>query len=184
MSAFGFARNLRLNRRTGLLALAALATFVALVFVIAIIGRIVDSDDTADAKGLAEREIAELTNAVRNSHGLPSLETNEALTKSARGFAEYLAGGGEFDHEDADGNGPEERAAQAGYGDFTAVVENLASGDGEADAWTVMTSWLESQPHRENLIHADATDLGVACAASASSAYVCVLEIGARTASP
>lgn len=178
MSAQGSARKLRLTRRTVLLALGAL---VLLVGIIAIAARVFETEDTAEA--LASREIAELTNVVRNSHGLLALNTDGALTKSARRFAEYLASSGDFGHVDGEGNGPEERATQAGYRNAVLVRENLARSNGEPDARAVVTSWLASQPHRENMLLADATEIGVACVTSGPSGFICVQEIGARSGS-
>ena len=46
-----------------------------------------------------------------------------------------------------------------------------------------MTSWLASQPHRDNLFASSATDTGVACASSELGSF-CVQNIGLQPDAP
>jgi uncharacterized protein YkwD len=166
-------RRLLVTRRGLVIAAGAVAVILAISF----LARLLERDESAETT--ATREIIELTNTVRNASGLESLEEDGSLERSARDYAAYLAKGGEFDHVDAEGRGPTERAEAAGYNDGNPVLENLASGEGRPDARTVITSWLSSQPHHDNLVAAEATEMGVACA-SDSGGFVCVQEFGTR----
>ena len=173
MTTGGASQGLRLSRRTLGIALGAIVIILALSF----LARALESKTGSEAS--AAQGIMERTNITRNDLGIASLEENGALTKAARAYAESIAKGGTFDHVDAEGRDPQQRAANAGYSGGL-VLENLASGDGEAEAQVVMASWLASRPHRDNLLSSDATETGVACAAS-ESGFVCVQELGAKT---
>jgi len=162
------------SRRVLLLTLGAVVLILALSFLV----RALESE--AGLEALAAQDIIERTNITRNELGIHSLEENAALTKAAREYAEAIAKGGAFEHVDAEGRDPQQRADSAGYHDAALVLENLASGDGEPKAYVVVTSWLASQLHRINLLSTEATDLGVACATS-ESGFVCVQELGAKT---
>lgn len=170
-------RRLNVTRRGLLIAAAAVTVILAISF----LARLLESQESAEAT--AAREIIELTNTVRNANGLASLEEDASLERSARDYAADLSKGAEFDHVDAEGRGPAERAEAAGYRDADSVLENLATGEGEADARTVMTSWLASQPHHDNLVAAEARQMGVACASTGSGGFICALEIGTGAAS-
>jgi uncharacterized protein YkwD len=61
-------------------------------------------------------------------------------------------------HKGSDGSDPGERAEEVDY-DWTAVAENVAAGQPTAEA--VMTSWMESAGHRENLLARDVQHVGV-----------------------
>ena len=165
----GIANRSRSFKRTAALAVGALALAVVAA---GVLSSLLESDDAPEA--VAEREIMDLTDTVRNANGLPSLVSQPALVKAARDLAAALARGAPFEHVDAQGQGPKERATRAGYGPSVLVIENLASGAGEPDARTILASWLASPPHRENLISGEVTDTGVACASSGAGGFVCV----------
>jgi uncharacterized protein YkwD len=173
MSTATTAPGLKPRRRILAITLGAIVVVLALSF----LARALEnktSSEASPAEGIFER-----TNITRNDLGIASLDEDGALTKAARAYAESIARSGVFDHVDAEGRDPQQRAERAGYKGAAVVLENLASGNGEPDARVVMASWLASQPHRENLLSSDATDLGVACATSASG-FVCVQELGAK----
>jgi uncharacterized protein YkwD len=64
-----------------------------------------------------------------------------------------------FAHANPDGEGPRERLARGGL-QHPHVGENLARGFVSADA--VVRAWMDSLPHRENLLYPWWTRVGIA----------------------
>lgn len=115
-----------------------------------------------------ELVILEMTNAFRREHAVPQVRAHPKLTAAARAYAQHLARSGRFAH-DADGRNPHQRAEAQGY-KFCFVAENLAmdaNARGFSDrglAQEAMSGWKKSPAHRENLLRAGATDIGVGVA--------------------
>jgi hypothetical protein len=112
-----------------------------------------------------EMTIVALTNAFRQENKLGSVTPNKELAAAARWFAEYLARTDKFAHE-ADGREPQDRASAHGY-KYCMVAENLARNldsrgyTAQRLAVEVLEGWKNSPPHRQNLVEADATEIGV-----------------------
>lgn len=128
----------------------------------------------ASAQGAdAEREMVQRSNAFRREQGLPALAPQRALTAAAREFAAYMARTDRYGHE-ADGRAPAERSGAQGY-DHCMVAENIAmqySSRGFSApqlAQGFVQGWIDSPGHRENLLSATATDMGLAVARSPST---------------
>jgi hypothetical protein len=121
-----------------------------------------------DLPDLPQTEIAivALTNAFRQENKLGAVTPNRELAAAARWFAEYLARTDKFAHE-ADGREPQQRASAHGY-KYCMVAENLARNldsrgyVAQRLAAEVVEGWKNSPPHRQNLVEADATEIGVA----------------------
>ncbi len=115
-----------------------------------------------------ESAIVEFTNAYRERNKLGDVKPNAALAAAARAYAAYLAKSGTFSHT-ADGREAGDRVTSAGY-DWCQVAENLAmhldSRGFEARdlAKKSVEGWINSQGHRENLLAADVTEIGVGVA--------------------
>jgi hypothetical protein len=115
-----------------------------------------------------EIAIVEMTNAFRKQNALHDLRPNPTLTAAARAFAEYLAKTGKFAHE-ADGRQPHQRAEAQGY-KYCFIAENLALNmdsrgfETQGLAKQAMDGWKQSPGHRENLLRANLTEIGVAVA--------------------
>ena len=73
-----------------------------------------------------------------------------------------------FSHTGSDGLSVGDRVTNAGY-DWTAVGENIAAGQPTIDA--VMTAWLDSPGHCENIMSASYTEIGAASYAVSGSDY-------------
>jgi Cysteine-rich secretory protein family len=131
-----------------------------------------------------EAVIVEMTNAFRKTGSLQQLKPNPALTAAARAFAGYLAKSGKLAHE-ADGREPAQRAKAQGYR-YCLVAENLARNfnsrgyEARDLAREVVEGWKTSPGHRENLLLAGATEIGVAVARAPgdSPAFVSVQLFG------
>ena len=103
-----------------------------------------------------EQHIVEMTNQVRQEQKLPPLKVNAMLAKAARAFALSVAQSGKFSHT-ADGRTPSQRAEGAGY-KHCDIAENLAMDedsrgfDTGALALQAIAGWMNSPPHRANIM--------------------------------
>lgn len=115
-----------------------------------------------------EQHIVEMTNQVRQEQKLPALKINAMLAKAARAFAQNVAKSGKFSHT-ADGRTPAQRAESVGY-KHCEIAENLAmdqdSGgfDTGALALQAIAGWMNSPPHRANILRASVSEIGVGVA--------------------
>lgn len=136
-----------------------------------------------EPSAVAERAIRR-TNDYRAEQGLHAVEVSAELREASRYFAEYMARSGRYGHT-ADGNQPSERAEAHGY-EICIVTENIANvyreqgfSDEDALAQEVVQGWIESPPHRRNMVDADVTEIGVGVARSEESgAYYAVQMFG------
>jgi uncharacterized protein YkwD len=120
------------------------------------------AEPKAPALSKAEKQLLELFNAERKKNDLPPLEADVKLMRIARGHSENMAKSGKFDHT-LDDKAPMDRAKDIGYQGF--VGENIAWGAGTpAEAMKV---WMNSKPHRENILNGRYAHLGLGRAVSA-----------------
>lgn len=120
-----------------------------------------------------------LVNQVRLENGLSALSRNPSLGLAAQQYAEFIAANDVISHT-ADGRTLDQRDEAAGYGDWTAVGENVAGGYATPDE--ALAAWLASPGHRKNILNPVYRETGVGCAWSATSAYgyFYVQEFGTR----
>jgi uncharacterized protein YkwD len=105
----------------------------------------------AAAEGTAlsssEQALLRAVNEVRAAHGLSSLDVDGALTRAARHHARTLLEQDRLDHGDVGA-----RLRRFGARG-TVLGENLAWGAGRyARAQAIVRAWLDSPPHRANLL--------------------------------
>lgn len=105
----------------------------------------------------AEAEVLALVNKERAKVGCAPVRPDSSLARLAGRFSSDMAARDFFDHTDPEGDGPWDRAAQAGVGGLGG--ENIARG--QADARTVMNAWMNSDGHRANILNCDYRTLGV-----------------------
>ncbi|MEU3450647.1 CAP domain-containing protein [Streptomyces thermolilacinus] len=113
--------------------------------------------DTTSRAAAAEAAVLELVNQERAKAGCAPVRASTALGDLARAFSQDMAARDFFSHTDPNGDGPWERAAQAGVEGLGG--ENIARG--QADAAAVMESWMNSEGHRANILNCDFKRLGV-----------------------
>jgi len=129
-----------------------------------------------------EKAIIQQTNDFRGSNQLRVVNSDEHLTQAAKGFAEFMARTGKYGHR-ADGMTPAERAEEAGY-EYCVVRENIAyrSNSGEVTEKSLtdvfVQGWIDSPPHRENMLAKFSTDTGVAVATTDNITYYAVQLFG------
>jgi len=111
--------------------------------------------ETARSKGQAaitlvalEKSIVEHTNAERARYGLPPLQVDDDLMKSARQHAQWMTRNRALQHTSAP------------------VAENIAMG--QPDSRSVLASWMDSSGHRANILNPGHRRIGVAGFLSAS----------------
>jgi uncharacterized protein YkwD len=89
-----------------------------------------------------EKSVVERTNAERARYGLPPLQVDEDLMKSARDHAQWMGRNRAFQHTRA------------------AVAENIAMG--QRDSSEALSSWMNSSGHRANILNPGHRRIGVA----------------------
>ncbi len=117
--------------------------------------------------------ILELTNAERAQQGLPALTYNERLERAAQAHAEDMAAHSYFSHVNPEGQQYHDRILEAGYGNLSIETcncktywvsfgENLA--EGYSDPAEVVRDWMNSPPHRKNILASEFNEIGVGIA--------------------
>lgn len=94
----------------------------------------------------------------------PPLTLSEPLTRAALGHSRDMAKSGVFDHQGQDGSSPAVRVERAGFGPHRLVGENIAAG--LMSTSDVMSGWLKSPMHCENIMDERFKQMGIAYAAS------------------
>jgi uncharacterized protein YkwD len=119
-------------------------------------------DDTPDAlkPTKEEQELIDLTNAERKKADLKPLAPNPQLTAAARGHAANMANQDKLEHT-LDDKTPTGRVKAAGY-KYRQTGENIAWG--AENPKQVVEGWMDSEPHRENILKEEFTEIGVAVA--------------------
>ena len=103
-------------------------------------------------------ELLEGHNQERAKAGLGPLKLEPKLMEAARAHAKDMAERVEMTHEGSDGSTPQQRVVGAGY-HYLLTGENVARGYRAIPE--VMQSWMESPPHKKNIL-GDFTEIGLA----------------------
>ena len=135
-----------------------------------------------------ERVILARTNAFRRGHGLGQLTRNDNLDAVAQWFADYMGRTGHYGHE-GDGREPHERIQAGGYA-YCRVGENIGWQERERSDGSEVAiepielgrrffeGWRASPPHRENLLTAEFTEIGLGLAHGDDGRYYGVQLFG------
>lgn len=105
--------------------------------------------------------LVDLTNTDRSTNGLSSLTINQKLVAAAQAKADDMAARGYFAHTSPDGKDSWYWFRVAGY-DYQSAGENLAVDF--SDSVDVESAWMNSPSHRDNLLNAKYTEIGIATA--------------------
>jgi uncharacterized protein YkwD len=113
-----------------------------------------------------EASIACLINEERAAYGVPPVQPNGALRQAAASHSTEMVSEGYFEHTSPAGVTFIDRIEATGYtrgARFWEVGENLVWGSGPLSTpQSLVTSWMNSPPHRENLLRARFDEIGVA----------------------
>jgi len=110
--------------------------------------------EKSPAQGM-EMQVVEIVNAERKKQNLDPLSVDESLMKSCDVRAKELVE--KFSHTRPDGNSCFTSIVTT----YNAAGENIAYGQNSAQA--VMTSWMNSEGHRNNILSDSYTHIGVGC---------------------
>jgi uncharacterized protein YkwD len=116
-------------------------------------------------------------NAFRTKNGRSSVVLDARLTKAAAMQSETQAKRSRIGHDGPGGSLPKDRAARAGY---RAKIASENAAAGQKSFSDAMQSWEGSAGHRENLLRAEATAIGVAMAKDAGGRPYWTLVLGAE----
>lgn len=112
-------------------------------------------------------QIASLINQERAKAGLPALSINPLLTNAAQAHAADMACSSRISHTGSDGSSVYSRVIAAGYS--PSYVEEIIYGGGGPQA--AMTWWMNDQIHRDAILKARSTEMGVGYAYFSNGSY-------------
>lgn len=116
--------------------------------------------EAPDNQAMLVDDVVAIVNQVRREEGLSPLNANPTLDQAADAFACEMIEQDFFAHENPESKvSPGERLTHAGY-IFYAMGENLAVG--QPTPVEAVAAWLQSPPHRANILSADWRETGVA----------------------
>jgi uncharacterized protein YkwD len=110
------------------------------------------------ALGPGERAVVMLINSFRARNGEPALLVGPALSRAAQAHSTDMARRGYFDHG-AFATRLRSFGVHAPY-----VGENIAAGSRPLTPSTIVRMWIQSPPHRENLLDRSFRRIGVGAA--------------------
>lgn len=105
-----------------------------------------------------EYQLFDLTNATRVKHELSILEWDEAVRETARKHSTDMAANQFFSHTNLEGQSPFDRMKEDDIS-FLSAGENLAYG--QFSSVFAHQGLLNSEGHRENILHGDFSYLGI-----------------------
>lgn len=179
-----------LRRITPLLAALAVALMSVGSAIAAPAGANGAAASTARAVSLESGIVREL-NRVRAQHGLAPMKVSAGLTQAALAHSAAMLRTGIFDHTSADGTTFDRRVLRSyptkGFAAWT-VGENLLYDSGGLDAAGAVQAWMDSPPHRENMLSTGFREVGVGALSSPTGSgdfgtgpvTVITLDFGAR----
>lgn len=118
----------------------------------------ITSDQATDDSNW-EYEVLRLTNEIRSQYGLNELLPDAALAEVGRAHCMDMAARNYFSHSSPEGLSPSDRIHNAGIWPMCAG-ENIAAG--QIDPQDVVTAWMDSPEHRENILEPSFTHMGAA----------------------
>jgi uncharacterized protein YkwD len=123
---------------------------------------------TAEQQAMAD-EVLALINAERAAAGCGPVSADRKLTAAAQGHSEDMAANNFFSHSGSNGSSFITRITAAAY-PYAAAGENIAAGYSSAKA--VVTAWMESDGHRDNILNCNYVHTGLGYVAQPGTRYV------------
>jgi len=118
-----------------------------------------------------QQKLLDLTNQARIDSGLQPLHWDPALAAAAQAHAQRMFDQHSLSHQLPGEPDLQARAAQAGA-HFREVAENVAMGNG---AEGVQKEWMNSPPHRANILDPRLTNVGIGVVAQSGYWYAVVV---------
>jgi len=110
----------------------------------------------SDGCSTAIADIERLVNAARRTAGVGPLSDNAKLDHAAQTHSTWMATTGNFAHD-----GWDTEISNAGYHGYSLIGQNIAGGQTTAES--AMSAWMGSSGHRDNILNATYTNMGVGC---------------------
>lgn len=143
---------------------AAVATTVAEDGLLVIVAVFLEDEAPLPDPAAMERATWEATNEERRKRGLGALAWDEALAGVARAHSRDMARRSYVGHDSPEGAGPADRVRAAGIA-YRALAENVARNlHMEEPVAAAVAGWIESRPHRKNLLNEEFTHTGIGVA--------------------
>lgn len=120
-----------------------------------------------------QQQVLALVNQHRRQAGCATITVDRRLITAASRHAADMARRGYFDHESPAGERAGNRVADAGYV-WSRYGENIAMG--QESPYEVMTDWMNSPSHRENIVDCRLDEMGVGLALSSDGTPYWVQE--------
>jgi hypothetical protein len=117
------------------------------------------------ATEMSQSGLLSSTNTQRSANGLGNLALNAKLNQAAQAKANDMVARDYWSHNTPEGNPPWVFFQTAGY-EYQTAGENLAYGFDNSDA--TVTAWMNSPPHKANVLGASYTEVGFGYANSAN----------------
>lgn len=124
-----------------------------------------NSDVLAYATEISVSGLLSSTNAQRAANGVGALANNSKLNSAAQAKANDMVTRNYWSHQTPDGQQPWVFITNAGY-QYLSAGENLAYGFSTSAA--NVTGWMNSPPHKANLLNTNYTEVGFGFANSAN----------------
>ena len=142
-------------------------------------GAVVPSSDAS-----FEQQVIELVNAERAARGLPPLKLSSALRDAARYHATDMAQDGYFEHDTYDRAGGQLKRVCDTWSRIGSYYpspwgENIAAG--YTTPASVMSGWMNSSGHRDNLLNPNHREIGVGYTRGGSWRHYWVQDFGTRS---
>lgn len=150
------------HKKAHLLSLEALAVYIVLFLALQLsfsLVNIVKPGILGVASNIQKEEIIRLTNQERAKIGLGLMSENQALDGAALAKAQNMFAENYWAHFSPSGKDPWSFMSASGY-NFSFAGENLAKNF--SDNQSVVTAWMNSPTHRENMVNPKYKDIGVA----------------------
>ena len=134
----------------------------------------------------ADGKILLAINRIRVKYGLAQLKYSDKLGNIARAQSRDMAKSGILGHRDSGGHDLGSRIAAAEVKGWRIIGENVARSFGHPDnAETIVSVWMESEPHRKNILSGDFNFTGIGTAlAEDGTLFATQVFMGASGSSP
>lgn len=137
------------------------------------------TDSTCHEDVVTAQSIIDAINQERHNYGLPSLDTNPALTAVSVLKIGDMESEHFYAHSDPQGHPFEYWFQEVGY-PYTYAGENLAEDYSTTDEF--VTAWMNSPEHKANILNPHYTETGVSvsCGLTDKETTIVVAEYGSR----
>lgn len=150
------------HKKTPLLSVEAFGVYIVLFLALQLSFKVINlvyPGVLGISSSIEKQEVIRLTNVERSRLGLGSVGENQSLDQAALAKARNMFEENYWAHFSPSGKDPWGFMLSSGYR-FSFAGENLAKNF--QDSQSVVTAWMQSPSHRENIINGKYKDIGVA----------------------